>query len=312
MKLNLREFAGYLYHDSPLAKHVLVPIKSQIKRLKYNKVGDRRFNEKRYQRLFNKPLNLDNPSTYDDKIQWLKLYDRTPIHTQCADKYAVRDIVAKVIGKEYLIPLLHVTDDHRTLTPETVPDKCVVKCNHDSMNVVIVRDAADIDFDDVRKKMRDSLRRNFYYRYREWQYKDIPPKVIVEKLIIDDKGNLPADYKIFCFDGKPTYISVDSDRFGNHTRDIFNTDWERQSLEYRYKHSDTPPPPPANLALMLELAEKLAKPFAFSRIDFYDTGSQVYFGEITFHPGSGFNPFKPTEWQDILGRQIPLRTSTTY
>lgn len=312
MKFNLRELAGYLYHDSMFAKGAVVPIKDQVKRLKYNAKTDRRFNEQRHLALFGKPLNIDSPLTFDDKIQWLKLYDRTPLHTRCADKYAVREIVANVIGEEYLIPLLYVTDDHRTINKSTVPDESVIKCNHDSMNVVIVHSVNDIDFAEVQRKMRASLRQNFYYRYREWQYKDIPPKVIVEKLIRDDAGDLPADYKIFCFDGKPTYISVDSDRFGAHTRDIFDTNWERQSLEYRYKHSVTPPPPPANLSLMLELAKKLSAPFPFVRVDFYDTGSQVYFGEITFHPGAGFNPFKPQEWQEILGKQIPLRISGTY
>ena len=312
MKYNLRELSGYLYHDSKFAKSTLRPIKAQVKRLKYNLKMDRRFNEQRHLALFGKELNLNNPKTFDDKIQWLKLYDRSPLHTQCADKYAVREVISNIIGKEYLIPLLYVTDDYRNINRATVSDGSVIKCNHDSMNVVIVESVNNVDFSEVQRKMRSSLRRNFYYRYREWQYKDIPPKIIVEKLIKDDEGALPADYKIFCFDGNPKYISVDSDRFGTHTRDIFDTDWKRQSLEYRYKHSVTPPPPPTNLDLMLELAKKLSAPFPFVRVDFYDTGSQVYFGEITFHPGAGFNPFKPPEWQIILGEQIPLRTSRAY
>ncbi|AOW22020.1 hypothetical protein LPB138_05155 [Urechidicola croceus] len=268
--------------------------------------SDEQYAKKIYRKRFKKELNLDNPKTFNEKIQWLKLNDRTPVHTICADKIAVRDYVKERIGEEYLIPLEKVFSSASELIPENITDEypVIIKCNHNSGAYTIVKNKEDIDWRNERLKYSNLLKQNYYHQGREWQYKDIEPKLFAEKLLTDEKGSIPKDYKIFCFDGEPKFIQVDIDRQINHLRNFYDTDWNLMPVELIYGKGDDVEKP-KQLEKMLKLAKELGKDFVFARVDFYTFGNEIYFGEITFHPESGFGKFN--ENNDFeLGKYLSL------
>tara|TARA_R110001583_G_scaffold7158_6_gene35655 strand:+ start:1467 stop:3404 length:1938 start_codon:yes stop_codon:yes gene_type:complete len=300
------------YHETTIGKQLLSPIKTLLDNKEFNDISDREFIIERFFTVFNIQPNLETPITFNEKLQWLKLNDRTPLHTTCADKLAVRKIIKKEIGEQYLIPLLLETKNVTDINPNNLPEApFVIKTNHDSGNVFIVTDKSQVHYEHIRHKLKHSLRHNYYHTSREWQYKKIQPTIIVERLISDNYGKVPKDYKIHCFNGEPEFIQVDSDRFQSHRRTIYNLLWQEQDYAYKYQPlSDIEQP--KHLDKMLELARKLAKPFPFARIDFYDTGEQLYFGEITFHPESGFGSFIPNKWDTILGEKMRLVKTGSY
>lgn len=252
-------------------------------------VSDEKYARKRYFRKFGVPLNLDNPKTFMEKMQWLKLNDRRDIQTICADKIAVREYVKKKIGKEYLIPLEKILDKASELKEKNIPYNypVIVKCNHNSAAYTIVRDKSKIDWRKERVKFYNLLRQNYYNQAREWQYKNIKPKILIEKLLTDKKGNIPKDFKLFCFDGVTKFIQVDIDRQKQAKRNFYDIKWKLLPLKLNLENGE-PVEKPKNLDLMIDLAYKLSNDFPFARVDFYSLDDKIYFGEITFHPGSGF------------------------
>lgn len=262
--------------------------------------------KKRYNKVFKKQLNLKNPITFNEKIQWLKLYDRSILHTICADKLAVRNYIKKEIGEQYLIPLYFSTKKVSEIKPNILPDcPVVIKPNHNSGTYFIINNKDQQDWKNIRKKLEESLNINYYYYWREWQYKNIEPQVIVEKLLTQKDGTVPYDYKFHCINGKVSFIQVDMDRQTKHTRNLYDTSWNLLDVKYTYDKTDIKTPP-KNLKKMIELAEKLATPYCYVRIDFYESNNDIYFGEITFHPEAGFGRFTPDNWDLKFGQQINL------
>ena len=193
-----------------------------------------------------------------------------------------------------------------------MPDEpFVIKTNHDSGNVFLIHDKNKADYSAIREQIKHSMRHNFYHSSREWSYKNITPIILIEKLILSDTGDTLKDYKVMCFNGKPTYIQVESNRFSNHQSTTYNIDWEKQEFSLHYP-SALGEQRPYHLNEMLAVAEKLAKPFPFVRIDFYDTNEKLYIGEITFHPSAGFGNFIPAEWDKKLGDILNLVKSKKY
>ncbi len=249
---------------------------------------------------------MESPKTFNEKIQWLKLTDRTPLHTQCADKYAVRSYVKNKLGEEYLIPLVLQTEDVSDLVPENFPDyPFIIKTNHDSSGGLIVRNKSKINWVKARREFRNKLKNNYYYGLGEWQYKNIKPCLIAEKLLSDVNGNIPPDFKLFCFNGRVKLIQLDLDRETAHKRNMYDTQWNL--LDFKYIYEQGPDyPRPTSLDKMISLAEKIARDFIFVRVDFYNIGGKVYFGEITFHPESGAGKFIPEIWDSKLGQLLQL------
>jgi len=302
-----------VYHDTTIGKILLLPIKALIDNADFNASKDREYIKKKYASIFNSEPNIDKPTTFNEKLQWLKLNDRSPLHTICADKLAVREIIKREIGEQYLIPLLLETVNVNDITKENLPEApFVIKTNHDSGNVFVVTDKDNTDYEHIRHKLKHSLRHNYYHTSREWQYKNIKPTIIVERFISDNHGEIPRDYKIHCFNCKPEFIQVDSNRFEGHRRTNFDINWNELPFTYNNYPYLAGIAKPKYLEKMLELASALAKPFPYARIDFYDTGDHLYFGEITFHPVSGFGPFEPAEWDNTYGNKLPLTKSTSY
>lgn len=273
--------------------------------LRYRLVSDEKYIKYKFRKYFGYELDLDNPQTINEKIQWLKLYDRTPLHTKCADKYLVREYIKEKVGEEYLVPLVFDTFNPKDITKENLPDyPVVIKVNH-ARGVFLIKDKNNVDFKDIREKLSRELKENFYYRTREWQYKDIKPRIIVEKMLLDCYGNLPFDYKFWCINGTVSMIQVDSGGYGSHVLTFFDKFWNKLPFRKNYPTQDDLQKPQL-LETMVHLSEYLSKEFCFVRVDLYTINNKVYFGELTFHPESGFGKFTPKEADNELGNKLKL------
>ncbi len=260
-----------------------------------------------YRIQFGKELNLDMPITFNEKIQWLKLYDRNPTYTIMADKYLVKKYVASVIGDEYIIPTFGVWKHYDEIDFDSLPDQFVLKCTHDSGGIVICKDKSDLD-KQAKRKIERSLRRDYYWAAREWSYKEVKPQVLAEKYVIDKKLQELRDYKFFCFNGKVRCFKVDFDRFENHRANYYDEKCNLIDLG----EVVCPPDPkkqiefPKSIYHMMHLAEILSANIPFIRVDFYDVDGHIFFGELTFYPNSGLGRFTDDKWDYILGSWISL------
>lgn len=266
-----------------------------------------------YKLQMGKELNLDNPQSFNEKLQWLKLYDRNPLYTTLVDKYAVRGYIKEKLGEEYLIPLVggpYASVDE--IDFDRLPDQFVLKCTHDSASVIICRDRNTFDIAAAKKKLNKALKVNYFYVGREWPYKNVKPQIIAEKYMVDESGVDLKDYKIFNFAGKPKIIQVDYDRFVEHKRNLYTTDWEYIEAAIQYpSDSDYIIRKPEVLDEMLDLAGRLSAGMPHVRTDFYCIDGRVYFGEFTFYPECGIGEFMPEqlgikmgEWIEISGGGI--------
>ena len=261
----------------------------------------------KYRYKTGKELNLDNPTTFNEKMQWLKIHDRNPEYIKMVDKYEVKKYVSDMIGEEYIIPTLGVYDKFDEINFEKLPNQFVIKCTHDSGGIVICKDKTQLDIKATKNKINECLKKNYYYNAREWVYKDIKPRIIVEKYMEDESKKELKDYKFFCFNGEAKYIQVDFDRFTNHKRNIYDTNWNLTDIQILYpRHENIKIDRPQKLELMLELAGKLARGKKFVRVDFYSIIQNVYFGELTFYPGAGMEKFTPEKYDKLWGDLLVL------
>lgn len=254
-------------------------------------------------------LNLDNPKTFNEKLQWLKLHNRKPIYTKMVDKVDAKEYVANIIGEEYIIPTLGVFDNVDDIDFEALPNQFVLKCTHDSGGIVVCDDKSQLNIEEAKRKLRRGLKMNYYHQNREWPYLNVKPRIIAEQYMVDESGYELKDYKIHCFNGTPEVILVCKDRYAKTgiTEDFFSVTWEHLKVKRPLiPNSIVEIPKPQNLDLMLSLSKKLSADIPFLRVDFYEIKSQVYFGELTFYPASGMGEFVPIEWDYKLGEMIKL------
>jgi len=252
-------------------------------------------------------LDLNNPETLNEKINWLKLYNKEDIHTLIADKYRVRSYITEKIGAQFLIPLLYHTDNSDDIIPENLPNsEFIIKTNHDSSGGIIVRDKTAVDWPKTRKRFKKLLKENNFYSTREWQYKNIVPHLVVEKLLTNEDGSIPDDYKLHCFNGKVQFIGVDLDRHKeNRARNLYDINWNLMSCNWGRPNGKNLPKP-SNFDEMIKLAEKLAEGFIYLRVDFYSVEGKTYFGELTLHQSSGFRKFWQHECDEKLGKLLDI------
>lgn len=252
-------------------------------------------------------LNLRNPQTFNEKLQWLKLYDRNPEYTKMVDKYEVRKYIKEKIGEEYLIPILGVYERFDDIDFDNLPNKFVIKCNHDSGGLVICKDKSKLDIESARRKINSSLKRNYYYSGREWPYKNVKPKILIEKYMEDKVNKELIDYKIMCFNGKPKFSFTCTERYkGGLKVTFFDLNWEKMTFTRHYPSSDIKINKPINYDKMLDFSKKLSENIPFVRVDWYEINGKLYFGELTFYPGCGFEEFEPKEWDLKIGKYIDL------
>lgn len=262
-----------------------------------------------YRACIGKRLNLESPCTFTEKIQWLKLYDRKSIYTQMADKFAAKEYVAGIIGKEYIIPTYGVWDSFDDIDFESLPNQFVLKCTHDSGGIVICRDKCQLDICEARKVINRCLKRNMFWESREWVYKEIKPRIIAEKYIEATKEHALPDYKFFTFGGKVKALFVATDREKNNIETSFDFyDRDFHHIPVRNGHPNNPNGviKPTRYDEMIELAEKLSKGTAHLRVDFYEVDGKIYFGELTFYHYSGLVPFDPSQYDELFGSWISI------
>lgn len=269
--------------------------------------NDKRYYTWQYRLITGKKLDIDHPVSYNEKLQWLKLYDRKPIYTMMVDKLAVKKFVADKIGEQYVVPLYGVWDKPEEIDYNTLPKRFVLKTTHGGggLDVVICKDKSKLDKERVNKKLNHSLRFD-YWRMREWPYKNVPRKIIAEQLLEDKSGDL-FDYKVMCFSGKPELIQVHRGRFTHQTQDIFDVNWNKMKIyQTDYPYTEDHIDKPELLQEMLSLSEALAKDIPQIRVDWYIVNGRLYFGELTFFDSAGFSEWKPKEWEDKLGELTVL------
>lgn len=253
-------------------------------------------------------LDLNNPQTFNEKLQWLKLYGRRPIDTILSDKYAVKEYIAKIIGDQYVIPLLGVWDRFEDIDFGKLPNQFVLKCTHDSGGIVICKDKSLFDVDSAREKLNQSLKFDYYVYSRERAYKNIPRRIIAEQYMEESDSAELKDYKFFCFNGEVKYFKIDFGRFTEHHANYYSPQGKLLDLV------ETTYPPkananihlPVNLNKMVEFACLLSKGIPFVRVDFYEVSGHIFFGEFTFSPAGGMTPYEPHNWDYKIGSWIEL------
>ncbi len=264
-----------------------------------------------------KRLNINNPKTFNEKLQWLKLHDRKPEYSKLVDKYEVRNYISEKAGEQYLVPLYGVWNSFDEIDFSELPDQFVLKCNHDSGGVCICPDKDKFDFKNAKKTLTSAMASDFFNAAREYPYKNLPRRIIAEKyleepsLTDDNKGLI--DYRVYCFNGEPKLIytyqnkkSENGDKPGIASCDIFDTEWNHQPFKQKSANADIVPESPYNLNLIKDISKLLSEDIPFLRVDFYEVDQKIYVGELTFYPGAGFSPFYPEEWDGILGDWIKL------
>ena len=259
-----------------------------------------------YKLKMGKKIDFKNPKTFNEKQQWMKAHYYNPLYTQLADKYAVREYIKEKIGEEYLIPLLGVYDKFDDIDFDKLPNQFVIKCNHDSGGLVICKDKAKLDKDKAKIRIESCLKRSYYLNSREWVYRDIKPKIIIEQYMENENKNGLIDYKFFCFDGKPEMLYVSEGLEDHSTAKISFLTLDFQLAEFKRKDyrpfSDISQIiKPEHYDEMLKLAGQLAQGFPFIRVDLYEINDKIYFSEFTFFPCSGMMPFDPEKWDETFG-----------
>ena len=273
-------------------RNVIIPLETRLKQ--------------RFRRTLGYDLRLDNPQTFNEKIQWLKIHDKTPLHVICSDKYLVREHITERIGENYLVPLIFHTKNVKDLVPEKFPDiPVIVKTNHDSGGGTIIRNKYDVDWGLTRKKFKKRLALNYDYGKGEWQYRDIVPRIIVEKLLMDETGEVPSDYKMHFFNGELAFTHVDMDRETDHRRNLYDPDWNFIPCSLLYPNGRQIAKP-AVYDEMIRIGNILSRDFIYVRVDLYVIGKEIFFGELTFHHGSGNEPFTPPDYDRLFGEKLIL------
>lgn len=287
----------FTYEDS---QHTLLSDKAYLKQLFKAKMG--------YE------LDLKNPKTFNEKLQWLKLYDRRPEYTVMVDKLAAKKYVADIIGEEHIIPTIAVYDTPDEIDFDTLPDQFVLKCTHSSgIGNCICKDKSKLDFEKVREGLRKGLEDDYYLDEREWPYKNVPRKIICEKYMVDESGYELKDYKFFCFDGVPKLMFIASQRLGNEETkfDFYDMDFHHLDIINGHPNANPSPRKPNSFELMKDLASKLSKNIPHVRVDLYEVNEKVFFGELTFSHWGGFTKFEPEEWDYTIGSWLTLPKKKT-
>jgi hypothetical protein len=271
-------------------------------------VPDEIFIQIKYFAHFHYFANLRNPETFNEKLQWLKLHDRNPLYTTLVDKYAVKKWVSDKIGKQYVIPTIGVWEKAEDIDFNKLPNQFVLKTTHDSGSVIICKDKEKFNKTKAIQQLSYALRNNFYWNGREWPYKNVPPRIIVEKYMEDQETAELRDYKFFCFNGevKMLFIALDRQNLPEPTFDFYDAGFNHLDIRHGHPNTTKTIKRPHNFEQMKQLARVLSVGLPQVRVDFYEINGQIFFGEMTFFHHGGFVPFDPAEWDKKIGDWIDL------
>ena len=251
-------------------------------------------------------LNLEHPRTYNEKLQWLKIHDRHKEYTNMVDKIEAKKHVASIIGEEYIIPTLAVFNNVEEIDFDILPQQFVMKCTHDSGGIVVCTDKSNLNREDAIRKMRKGLRTKYSKYNMEYPYDDVVPRIIVEPFLVDESGYELKDYKFFCFNGIAKCLFVATDRPDDTKFDFFDMEWNHLPIINGHPNNPNPIPRPQNFEKMVEIAEKLSSGIPHVRVDLYNIGGKIYFGELTFFHWGGMTKIEPLEWDYKLGDMLVL------
>ena len=274
-----------------------------------NWIPDEKYLSIAYRIKLGKRLNLTNPETLNEKLQWLKIHDRRPEYTIMVDKYEAKKYISDRIGQEYVVPTLGVWESFNDINFDVLPNQFVLKCTHDSGGLCICLDKSTFNITAARKKIESCLKHNYYWGQREWAYKNVKPRIIAEPYMVDESGVELKDYKVFCFNGKPDYVEVDFNRWIEHKLNPYDFEWNPLNFCDKSKNDYSANiPKPKRIKDMYRLAEKLSEGYPFLRVDFYAIYDRLYVGELTLCPGSGFIQFDPKEIDYKYGKKLKIGT----
>lgn len=274
--------------------------------------SDSLFLKIKYYLVLGKTLNLKNPQTFTEKLQWLKLNNKQPQYTQMVDKATAKDYVQSILGGEYIIPTYGVWSKFDDIDFSKLPDGFILKCTHDSSRGIVVRNKSQMNVTNMKMRIEKYQKRNYYVHHREYPYKDVPHRIIAEQFLVNGNDAELMDYKFYCFDGRAEYVQIIANRSSNETIDFYDRDWVHQDffgLNPDAKNAICCHSKPENYKEMFLVADKLSKAIGspFVRIDLYNVNGHIYFGEITFYPASGMGVFTPNEWDKRLGDLINIK-----
>lgn len=275
----------------------------------FDNMSDEAYIQMCWRRRIQYPLDLGNPKAFNEKLQWLKINDHNPAYTQMVDKYEAKLYVADKIGEEYIIPTLGVWEQFEDIDFDMLPNRFVMKCTHDSGGVVIVNDKKNLDWQKAKKRINRGLKRNYYMSSREWPYKNVKPRIIIEENLQDSDDLIQInDYKLMCFNGKVKCSFVCSNRNSKEGLcvNFYDREWNPMPFERHYRRNPVEIEKPSQYENMVVLAEKLSQGIPFVRVDFYQVNEHIFFGELTFYPGSGMEEFTPVSWDFTLGSWLTL------
>lgn len=303
----MQTLSYYLKHKRTVGNIILVYF--------FRWLPDKVYLKAKFRLIMGEKLNLKSPKSFNEKLQWLKLYNRRPEYTIMVDKVKAKDYVKSIIGEEYIIPSLGVWKDPDEIDFDKLPNSFVLKCNHNSgLGMYICKDKAKMNRKEVINNLRKGINQNYYTATREWPYKNVPRRILAEQYLEpDSETNDLRDYKFFCFNGKVKMFKIDFDRHVDHHANYF----DREGTILPFGEQAFAPRPdkklsiPKTLSKMITLAESIAEGHIFVRVDFYDHNGRIYFGEMTFFPVSGFGKYVPAEWDSILGSwlELPLKSN---
>lgn len=279
-----------------------------IVRSLYRFIPDKLYIEWIFYRRMNYKLNLRNPKTYSEKLQWIKLYDRNPLYTTIVDKYAAKEYIANAVGKEYVIPTIGVWDRFEDIDFESLPQSFVLKTTHDSGGVFICKDKNNCDFEKAKIVINSSMSTDYYLKGREWPYKNVPRKIIAEEYLEDEKTGELRDYKFFCFRGevKALFVATDRQNRSEPCFDFFDAEYNHLDIKNGHPLADVIPEKPVKFDNMKKIASKLSENFCEVRVDFYEVNGTIYVGELTLFHHGGWMKFEPESWDRTFGDWIEL------
>lgn len=311
LKLITKDFFPFLFMQFRKLKILFnPPLLFHKLRIKCSRLyADRVTIEELWNRCMDYELNLDNPRTFNEKMQWLKLYFRDPLYTILADKYESKKWISSNIGQQYVVPILGVFRTFDEINFDELPNQFVLKCNHDCGSVIVCKDKSKFDIFKAKQKLEKHLSMDFFLPYREWCYKDIPRRIICEQYMQNEGNAELTDYKFFCFNGIPKflYVSYGLSHWEKAFINYMNLDWTPAP----FHRPDFPafkeiPPKPSKFDEMLEISKEISALFPFVRVDFYQINDQIYISELTFYPGAGLDKFIPEIWDTKIGDMLIL------
>ena len=279
----------------------------------YKNIDDETYIKKIYKVMLNRKINLDEPKRYTEKLNWLKLNDHNSKYPKYVDKYEAKKIVADTIGHEHIIPTIGVYDSFEEIDFDELPEKFVIKCTHDSGGVIVCSDKNNFDIAAAKKKINKHMNKNFYYDSREWPYKSVKPRILVEEYMEDESGEL-QDYKFFVFEGKAKslFIATNRNKKEETCFDFYDMEFNHLPFTNGHPNSAKKIEKPKNFDKMIEIAEKLGKDFLHVRIDLYNVNGKIYFGEYTLYHWGGIQVYDPDVWDYKFGEWLNLNNLEKY